>query len=106
MSRVADSEGFLFKYFLSCCAATISESGTVSLSMNFGRSMVNNPLSGFWRHVSVSGYIGTFGDKPFSVRRSGDVPGIFRRHIIWERILACIYAVVRATVSKICTVSC
>ena len=29
MSKVTDSEGFLFKYFLSCCAATISESGTV-----------------------------------------------------------------------------
>ena len=29
MTRVADSDSFVFKYFLSCCAATIAESGMV-----------------------------------------------------------------------------
>jgi len=29
MTKQLDSESFLFKYFLSCCAATISESGEI-----------------------------------------------------------------------------
>jgi len=29
MTKQVNSESFLFKYFLSCCAATISESGKI-----------------------------------------------------------------------------
>jgi len=35
MTKIADSEGFVFKYFLSCCAATIAESGKFSSASIF-----------------------------------------------------------------------